>query len=68
LIYTLSVLSYLKLFWKKDFQSKCIGLGALSFCLFILATAGIWPVGLALLMAFTGLPFFFLKKRNATIA
>jgi len=68
LIYTLSVLSYLKLFWKRDFQSKCIGLGALSFCLFILATAGIWPVGLALLMALTGLPFFFLKKRNATIA
>ena len=68
LIYTLSVLSYLKLFWKRDLQSKCTGIGALCFCLFVLATAGIWPVGLALLMALTGLPFFILKKKNTSIA
>jgi len=68
LIYTLSVLSYIKLFWQRDIQTKCIGVSALVFCFFILFTAGPVAVTLALLMALTGLPFFIVKKRKASFA
>lgn len=62
-VYVLSVLSYLKLFWKSS-KSLVIGLGALSFCGWALYSSGLKMVGLASLIALTGLPVYLWRNRQ----
>lgn len=68
-IYVLSVLSYLKLFWKNkaskkiDFRSLLIGLLALLFCVWALMASGIKMVGLATLITLLGAPIYYWKKK-----
>ncbi len=68
-VYVLSVLSYIKLFWKKkesnelSFTSLAIGLSALSFCGWALYSSGIKMVGLASLISLTGLPVYLWRNR-----
>lgn len=62
-VYVLSVLSYLKLFWKSA-SSLVIGVGALSFCMWALYSSGLKMVGLASLIALTGLPVYLWRNRH----
>ena len=68
-IYSLSVLSYLKLFWKNNSSgspnvvSICIGCGALLFCSWALYSSGLQMIGLASLISLTGLPIFLWRNR-----
>lgn len=66
-IYLLSVLSYIKLFWKGIFINKVIGIFALLFCGWALYSAGLYMIALACLFPITGLPFYLWKKRSVKI-
>lgn len=69
-IYLLSVLSYLKLLWKKiqlgkiDILAVLIGFGALLFCLWALYASGIKMVGFATLIPIAGLPVYLWNRRK----
>lgn len=63
-IYTLSSLSYLKLFWKKSVVSMLIGFGALTFCGWALYSSGIQMIALASLITMTGIPLYLWKNRK----
>lgn len=69
-IYTLSVLSYLKLFWKNGHTGASyvigilIGLGALVFCGWALYSSGMQMIAFASLIALTGLPIYLWKNRT----
>ena len=66
-VYVLSVLSYLKLFWKDSLTHKLninsilIGTGAMLFCAWALYSSGMKMVGLATLITLTGLPVYLWK-------
>ncbi len=68
-IYALSVLSYLKLFWKNKETGAvnavgiAIGTGALIFCGWALYASGIKMVALASCVTLTGLPIYLWKNR-----
>jgi len=67
-VYVLSVLSYIKLFWKKqtgqvDIAGLSIGLGALAFCGWALYSSGIKMVAFASLITLAGLPIYLWKNR-----
>lgn len=68
-VYGLSVLSYLKLFWKNqklnsiNWFELCIGFGGLIFCLWTLWSSGTKMVGFALLIPLSGVPLYFWKTR-----
>lgn len=63
-VYVLSVLSYIKLFWKSGIASNIIGIGALSFCGWALYSSGLKMVALASLITLTGLPIYLWKNRQ----
>lgn len=63
-VYTLSVLSYFKLFGKKGPVAFLIGAGALTFCGWALYSSGIQMIGLASLITLTGVPVYFWKSRT----
>ena len=63
-VYVLSVLSYIKLFWKSGIASNIIGVGALSFCGWALYSSGLKMVALASLITLTGLPVYLWKNRQ----
>lgn len=69
-IYILSVLSYIKILWRKsragtiDLLGILIGLGALLFCLWALYASGIKMVGWATLIPITGLPIYLWNKKK----
>lgn len=64
-IYVLSVLSYLKLFWKSGASSLLIGFGALAFCAWGLYASGIKMLALASLITLAGLPIYLWRNRKA---
>lgn len=72
-IYGLSVLSYLKLFWKNqqtgsfNIMTILIGFGALSFCGWALFSSGIKMIGFAGLITLTGLPIYLWRKRKSLL-
>lgn len=72
-IYTLSVLSYLKLFWRNSqtgvlsITGILIGSGALLFCGWALYSSGIQMIALASLITLTGIPFYLWKNRTQLI-
>lgn len=68
-IYSLSVLSYLKLFWwdstdRLNFRGKVIGVLAFIFCGWTLYSSGLQMVALASLIPITGLPLYYWKRRK----
>lgn len=69
-VYILSVLSYLKLFWKNKLTEKCniksllLGAGGMLFCAWALYSSGIKMVGLASLISLTGLPIYLWKHKK----
>lgn len=69
-IYLLSVLSYLRLFWKGgeaeklNIGGKIIGVGALLFCGWALYSSGIHMIAYAALVPLTGLPIYYWKKKR----
>lgn len=69
-IYTLSILSYVKLFWKDQetgaFNTKGMltGLGALLFCGWALYSSGIMMVACASLIAIAGIPIYLWKHKR----
>ena len=63
-IYALSVMSYLKLFWKNNAVGIALGAGALIFCGWALYASGIKMVALASLVTLTGLPIYLWKNRR----
>lgn len=69
-IYVLSVLSYLKLFWKNRNTSALhvkeilIGMGALIFCGWALYSSGVNMVLYASIIPLTGLPIYLWKNRK----
>jgi basic amino acid/polyamine antiporter, APA family len=71
-IYALSILSYLKLFWKSatenrfHLKSVFLGSAALIFCGWALYSSGIKMVAMAGLIALTGLPLYIWKRRSQT--
>lgn len=73
-IYVLSVLSYIKLFWKDKKTDRLnvgnllIGMGALVFCGWALYSSGIKMVAFASLITFTGLPFYLWKNRTQPLS
>ncbi len=70
-VYVLSVLSYLKLFWKNTLSGKInlqnifIGTGGMLFCAWALYSSGIKMVGLASLITLTGLPVYLWKHKKS---
>lgn len=68
-IYVLSVLSFLRLFWrdpvthKIDETSILIGIGALLFCGWALFSSGISMVFMALTITLAGVPIYWWKKK-----
>jgi len=67
LIYLLSVLSYIKLFWKNGALSlggKCVGLGALIFCGWTLYASGALMIACTCLFPLSGLPIYMWQKRK----
>ncbi len=72
-VYALSVLSYLKLFWRKEHSQRIntlgivIGVASLIFCAWALWASGIKMVGLALLIPLSGLPLrLIMRKMSAS--
>jgi basic amino acid/polyamine antiporter, APA family len=69
-IYTLSTLSYLRLFWKKEQKKKTatliLGIASLTFCSWALYASGIKMVALAMCIPLSGLPLYLWKKREAS--
>lgn len=65
-IYALSVLSYLKLFWKSK-SAMAIGIGALLFCGWALYSSGIKMIAFAGIITLAGLPLFLWKRRNRAL-
>lgn len=69
-IYVLSVLSYIKLFWKNkeagslNMTGILVGIGALIFCGWALYSSGVKMVALASLITLTGFPFYLWKNRT----
>ena len=69
-IYALSVLSYIKLFWRKQETSKLsakdltLGIGGLIFCGWALYSSGLKIVALAILIVLTGLPVYLWQHRR----
>ncbi|MDP1607953.1 MAG: amino acid permease [Chlamydiales bacterium] len=69
-IYTLSILSYLKLFWKNrqtgslSMGTLALGGSALLFCGWALYSSGLKMVALASLIALAGLPVYWRKSRR----
>lgn len=61
-VYTLSVLSFIRLFWKNK-TSLFIGMGALAFCAWALYSSGLKMVALASVITLTGLPVYLWKNR-----
>ncbi len=66
-VYVLSVLSYIKLFWKKGVTEMFIGTGALSFCTWALYSSGLKMVALASLITLAGLPIYLWKNRKKAV-
>lgn len=64
MVYTLCILSFLKLMPKKRLLDRLLGLGALLFCGWTLWAAGIKTLGLACLITLSGLPIFYLQQRR----
>lgn len=73
-VYILSVLSYLKLFWKSKEEGRIhlttlfVGFGALTFCGWALYSSGIKMSALAGLIALTGLPVYLWKSRTQWVS
>lgn len=69
-IYLLSVLSYIKLFWKGNVaekmsnSSKLIGIFALIFCVWALYSSGIQMIAFTSLFPLSGLPIYLWKKKK----
>jgi APA family basic amino acid/polyamine antiporter len=68
-IYSLSVLSYLKLFWVDstshlNFRGKIIGVLALIFCSWTLYSSGLQMVAMASLVPITGIPLYYWNRRK----
>ncbi len=66
LIYALSVISFLKLFWRNP-KDIALGLAALSFCGWALYSSGLKMVAFAGLITLAGLPLYFWRKRKPKI-
>lgn len=67
-IYTLSVFSYMKLFWKKktggfNITNILLGISALAFCGWALYSSGLKMIGLASLITLAGVPVYLWKNR-----
>lgn len=68
-VYVMSVLSYIKLFWKSqttgafDIRALTVGFGALLFCGWALYSSGIQMVLLASLITIAGIPLYLWKNR-----
>lgn len=73
-VYVMSVLSYLKLFWKnqetgnRNMACILIGLGALLFCGWALYSSGITMVIFASLITLAGVPYYLWNKRTQEVA
>ncbi|MBS0584694.1 MAG: amino acid permease [Verrucomicrobia bacterium] len=67
-IYSLCVISYLKLFWKKaeriNLGGILISIGALTFCSWILISSDLKTVGLASLISLTGVPLYLWRRKK----
>ena len=69
-VYILSVLSYIRLFWKNKETSTLnkkgilLGIGALIFCGWALYSSGVKMVAFASLIPLTGLPIYLWKNRT----
>ncbi len=72
-IYTLSVLSYLKLFWQGRSHRRLtklelsIGIGALIFCGWALISSGVKMVSFSALITLSGVPIYFWNKRKLPV-
>lgn len=66
-VYTASVLSYLKLFWRGSFITRLIGFSALVFCGWLLVSSGIKMIALAALIPLSGLPLYLLRKAKQPV-
>ena len=69
-IYLLSVLSYLKIFWRNQVSGKIakltflIGFSALIFCVWILYSSGIQVIACASIIVFAGVPVYLWKTKR----
>jgi APA family basic amino acid/polyamine antiporter len=66
-VYTLSTLSYLKLFWKQGLTAKLIGLAALSFCIWMLIASGLKMILLAASISLLGLPIYLWRRKSLAV-
>lgn len=64
-IYTLSTLSYLKLFWKTSITRLFIGCGSLIFCSWALLSTNLSTIGWAALITLSGTPLYLWKRRKS---
>lgn len=73
-VYVMSVLSYLRLFWKNQETNQLniacvlVGVGALIFCSWALYSSGLAMVGYAGIIPLIGVPVYLLKNRSQLFA